>query len=338
MIQNTYKNEWTEQWEKKISKLDSLKLFMQKKYVSLELLAVLLLWVWAITTTTTTTNSSGTLPDKKDADTIQQDSLKTAQLDSVTHVKLVEFGHFLKKQSLWKIDKSTTLWRYVRIMRYRDQIEAAAKEYDIPFEYFFALIMVESEGNTASINETDGWAGFIHFQPDVAKQFGLKVFTDDPKYKQYDVATMKKQWKTLHEIYKIHGKLLKNIIKNKWMAELEKLDGRFNIWDCIEITAKYLHQIKENNVDKHKDETCKDASWNVYKNDTIFDFDWMLALNGFNKWPTHFDVNFKKGNHVKNIKMNLTDMRKYEIYVKNMIHQGKSDQEIFDGLQTTKFI
>jgi hypothetical protein len=67
------------------------------------------------------------------------------------------------------------------------------------------------------------------------------------------------------------------------MTELENLDERFNITKCIEMTAKYLHQIKKNNVDKQKDNVCADISRNVYKNDPVFDFSRMLALNGFNK-------------------------------------------------------
>ena len=66
------------------------------------------------------------------------------------------------------------------------------------------------------------------------------------------------------------------------MTALENLDERFNITKCIETTAQYLADIKKN-VDDKKDDVCKDASWNSYKNDVEYDFDRMLALNGFNK-------------------------------------------------------
>jgi hypothetical protein len=76
----------------------------------------------------------------------------------------------------------------------------------------------------------------------------------------------------------------------------------------------------------------------VYKNDPVFDFSRMLALNGFNKWPSRFGVNFKHGNHIKNIKLNLADMRKFQTYVEDMIRQWKSHQQILDGLRTTVFL
>ncbi len=314
-------NGWSEHMNKKISKLTSLKISLQKKYTGLALIAALLgAWWMALSSSI---SSSETKEDKK------------AQ-DSLTDAKFVEFGHFLEQQDLTKIERTTTLWRYLRIARYRDDIKKSAEIYGIPFEYLFALIMVESQGNTWSINERDGWAGFIHFQPDVAKEYGLKLFTDTKKYAQYDFTTLSDQWRSKEKIYKKHGELLQKLM-GKSMAELEKLDDRFHTTKCITATAKYLAKIKKN-VDKKKNSMCKDASWNTYKHDTEFDFDWMLTLNGFNKWPNRFTVGFADGSHIKNIKNNLSAMRTYEQYVHHMIHLWTSDQNIFDGLQTTKFL
>ena len=69
---------------------------------------------------------------------------------------------------------------------------------------------------------------------------------------------------------------------NKSMAELEQLDERFHTSKCIDATAKYLAKIKKQ-VDKNKDAACNHPSWDVHKNNTIYDLDRMLTLNGFNK-------------------------------------------------------
>lgn len=310
----------------------SIKTYLQNKYI--QGMLALALTTWTIATFTTWTKSCDS--DKQPETTEINDSL--------LQTKYVEFWNFLETQDLTVINRSTTLWRYVRVARYIDHIQTSANQYGIPFEYLFALIMVESQGNTASINENDGWAGFIHFQPDVAKEYGMKIFTDNKKYKQYDFGTMQKQGKSKKEIYTKHGEILQWLM-NKSMWELEQLDDRFHTSKCIDATAKYLAKIKKQ-VDKNKNSACIDPSRNVYKNDTVYNFDRILTLNGFNKWfgydkklkQYRFTIWFEGGSHVRNLKSNLSDMRAYDTYVKNMIRQGKSNEEIFKGLQTTKFI
>lgn len=324
-----------EQPEKYISKLESLKLFLNKKYTSVALVAALLWGTWVAVSTLT--NSCNVI-HKTSITELKENN------DNITNAKYIEFWHFLEKQELWTIDRATTLGRYVRISRYRDHIKEAADKYGVPFDYLFALIMVESQGNTASINENDWWAGFIHFQPDVAKEYDMKLFTDNKKYKEYSFEHMKKKWKTKKEIYKKHGEILQGLM-DKSMAELEQLDDRFHTTKCINATATYLAKIKKQ-VDKNKDKACDDDSWNTYKNDIIYDFDRMLTLNGFNKWYGYdkkadtyrFTIGFEDGSHVKNIKHNLDKMRKYDEYVKDMIKEWKSNDDIFKGLKTTKFI
>ncbi len=310
----------------------SLKIYLQNKYI--QGMLALALTTWAVAAFTTWTESCDSSKSKE----------TTEMNDSTLQARYTEFWNFLETQDLTAIDRSTTLWRYVRVARYVDHIQASAEQYHIPFEYLFALIMVESQGNTASINEADGWAWFIHFQPDVAKEYGLKVFTDNAKYKQYDYTTMRKKWIKQADIYKKHGEVLEGLM-NKSMAELEQLDERFHTSKCIDATAKYLAKIKKQ-VDKNKDAACNHPSWDVHKNNTIYDLDRMLTLNGFNKWfgydkkikQYRFTLNFETWTHVKNIKNNLSDMRAYDEYVKNMIRQGKSNEEILQGLQTTKFL
>lgn len=312
----------------------SKKIYLQKKYIWAMLSIALLTWMWAF---------FGTHTESSDSDKNKEEEKKEMN-DSIVNQKYIEFWNFLETQDLTVISRSTTLWRYVRVSRYRDHIQESSDRYWVPFEYLFALIMVESQGNTASINENDGWAGFIHFQPDVAKEYGMKVFTDNVKYAKYDFGTMKKQWKTKKEIYKKHGEVLQGLM-DKSMSELEQLDDRFNTTKCIDATATYLAKIKKQ-VDKNKHKACGHASRDVYKNDTIYNFDWMLTLNGFNKWYGYdknvgnyrFTIGFEQWSHVKNIKHNLDMMRQYEFFVKDMIRQGKSNEEIFNGLQTTKFI
>lgn len=263
-----------------------------------------------------------------------QSSVLERPIDPIQHA-LCLFGNYVEQQDLTKIDRRTPLGRFLRIARYGDHVWEASKKYDIPFDYFFALIMVESQWNTASINEADGGVGFIHFQPDVAKEYGMKVFTDNPKYSQYDFATLQKKGKSKVEIYKIHGRIL-TWLMGKSMSTLEQLDDRFHTIKCIQATARYLHKIKSKYVDKKMAKECTNSSWDIYKKDSEFDFAWMLTLNWFNKWPNRFAVNFAGGSHIKNIKTNLRAMRSYWSYVAEQMMKWRSYQDIFLGLQKIK--
>ena len=71
----------------------------------------------------------------------------------------------------------------------------------------------------------------------------MKVFTDNPVYKQYDFDALKKQGKSKHDIYAIHGKVLKQILaENDGIAHLASLDDRFHPKHCLDKVMKQLEK------------------------------------------------------------------------------------------------
>ena len=99
---------------------------------------------------------------------------KETQTNSINHKEKLkdkinskeEFKDFLLEKWLNEFDRSLPFGRYLRVLRYEDTIKKHAKTYWIPYENVFVLTMIESQWNPASINENDGWAGIVHFQPD----------------------------------------------------------------------------------------------------------------------------------------------------------------------------
>ncbi|MEI7918652.1 MAG: hypothetical protein WCH65_00070 [bacterium] len=90
-----------------------------------------------------------------------------------------------------------------------------------------------------------------------------------------------KQHKKREVVNAIIAKKLLQIKKEKHsdFGELSKLDDRFNPTIALEFSAKYLVYCKKNiNL-----ATLKNASWDKYKKDPKYNFEWLLALNGYNK-------------------------------------------------------
>ncbi|HKL44198.1 MAG TPA: hypothetical protein VJ892_02890 [Candidatus Absconditabacterales bacterium] len=267
---------------------------------------------------------------------------KETQTNSINHKEKLkdkinskeEFKDFLLEKGLNEFDRSLPFGRYLRVLRYEDTIKKHAKTYGIPYENVFVLTMIESQGNPASINENDGGAGIVHFQPDVAREYGLKVFTDNEKYKKRSFKRLKKKGRTKEEIYTKHAKILKGILNDseKGMPELEKIDERFNYDKCFEATCKYLKKIKNHYVEGSYESATSDKSRNEYKTNET-NFKWMLALNGFNKGPSRFTVNFENGSHMTNIRNNKEYMENYEERLEKLLKQGLTGDEILEKLE-----
>jgi len=231
------------------------------------------------------------------------------------------------------------IWVYFRVERYDKDINKYAQKYWIPSKYLFALTTTESKWNPTSINATDSWAGIIHFQPDVAKQYWLRVFTDTEPYKKYAVDLMKTQinkktWKKRKkaEIYAKHAKILKWVLKIKWKASLWAFDERFNHEKCLDAACKYLKYIRENYVDKYYNKHTSHVSWDKYKTNEE-DFKRKLTLNGFNKWPLNFAKRFESWTHVANINKHIKNKEYYDNKILILKNRGFDQKGIIEKLE-----
>lgn len=148
--------------------------------------------------------------------------------------------------------------------------------------------MIEGEGDPTNINTLDGGTGISQIQPDTFKRFcsqylkkNYKVFYDNPKYKAYNYDTLMKKYKNREKVNQIIANKLVAIRKecNYDMSKLMALDDRFNPQIALEFSAEYLLFCKK----KVNTKTLTDKSRKKYKNDPKYDFEWMLAFNGYNK-------------------------------------------------------
>lgn len=248
---------------------------------------------------------------------IQQElsDLKTEILEQDIETKKEWFGDFLKKWiNITEFPKASWVGKFLRTFRYYKDIKNIAIEKNIPLNYFFWLKMIEGEGDPSTINTADGWAGISQIQPDTFKQFGkdnlgkdYKIFSDDPKYSYYDYDNLtKKLGKNRKEANKIIADVLVKIKKEWWYPALIALDDRFNPNIALEFSAEYLLHCKTYVNTKW----FTNESWDVYKNNEKFDFEWMLALNWYNKWPVYFDVDVL-WTHLQNLK---TRVDQYDFY------------------------
>ncbi len=249
-----------------------------------------------------------------------------------------EFGDFVAlHKDLHQYDKSSTFWRWIRIARYDKNIRKALEHAPhITFESFQGLYMVEWEGNTASINSRDGWAGLLHIQPDVAKELNMKIFTDAPEFSQYDFDHLKSKGMSMGEIYALHGKLLQQIVEeNDGQSRLASLDDRFDPQTCLIKVATKLEKtynkatilLNDNNT-WPKETTFKDYVKNTIHGD-IYQY---AAINGYNKWWGSFYVisTEKSGNHMMNVKKNADDAKKYNKVLEQGILQWLEGEKLRD--------
>lgn len=247
------------------------------------------------------------------------------QQDELIEKKKEWFWDYLQENGIDtnEFPKASWLGKFLRTFRYYKEIKDVTTEKSIPLNYFFGLKMIEGEWDPSTINTLDWWAGISQIQPDTFTWFcstklkkNYKVFSDDPKYSAYDYATlmndpsMKKQYpKEINRrpaVNKIIADVLVKIKKEWWYPALIALDDRFNPDIALEFSAEYLLYCKTYVNTKW----FTDKSWDVYKNDPKFNFEWMLAFNGYNKWPASFDVGVT-WNHLKNLK---TRIEQYDLY------------------------
>lgn len=260
--------------------------------------------------------------------------LKTHCREQYKHKQKVIFAdHIAIHEQIRKYDRKSSFWKRIRDLRYyQENCEALEYAPDITFESFRALWIVEWEGDPLSINKKDGWAGKFHIQPDVAtKEFDMKIFTNNSKYKQYDFDKLKKQGKNKAEIYKIHGKLLQKIIKeNNNLETLAALDDRFHPTKCLKKVAERLQKdyifakkILEDNMtwakEIHFKAHVKNLWWDLYQ---------YAAMNGYNKWTGSF---YKTTNqHLENITYYIKKCHKFDTILEQGIAKLLSNEALRD--------
>jgi len=264
--------------------------------------------------------------------------IKKEVLNQSIEEKRELFGTYLQQAGIDtnRFPRAWWLGKFLRTFRYYKDIKTIALDRQIPLNYFFGLKMIEWEWDPSNINLTDWWAWISQIQPDTFKWFNAehlkkpgKVFYDDPKYKEYDYAFLKKKHGSRRKANKIIAdKLVEIRSEHKYdMSKLIALDDRFNPQVALEFSADYLLYCKKH-VDINK---LKDASRNVHKQDKEFDFVWMLALNGYNKWPSNYATEFEDP-HISNLK---TRTRQYDTYsqkLNQLLSAGYHFDQILDML------
>lgn len=266
--------------------------------------------------------------------------LKESILGTNIEEKREWFWRYLQTNGIDKNEFPRDGWlgKFLRTFRYYKEIKNISTEKWIPMNYFFALKMIEGEGDPSAINTLDWWTWISQIQPDTFKRFcsqhlkkDYKVFYDDPKYTYFNYDNLTKNlWYTREKAnYIIAQKLLK-IRKdcNYDMTKLMALDDRFNPQIALEFSAEYLLYCKEYVNTK----TLTDKSWDVYKNDKKFDFEWMLALNGYNKWPKRFDVDFT-GNHLTNLKNRVDQYDLYSQRLSDLLKKWYTYEEVLFNIK-----
>jgi len=227
------------------------------------------------------------------------------------------FGDYLRKNGIntKEFPRNSWLGKFLRTFRYYRDIKTIAQEKQIPFRTFFALKMIEGEGDPTNINTFDGGAGISQIQPDTFKWFSsthmkknYKVFSDNSQYEDFDYTKLMKQYNNRVKVNQIMAEKLL-AIREKYAYNLDKLmalDDRFNPQIALDFSAAYLLYCKKQVNTK----SLTDKSWDKYKHDPQFDFTWMLAFNGYNKWPTNFANNFE-WSHMNNLRLRISQ---YDIY------------------------
>ncbi|MFA6255795.1 MAG: hypothetical protein WC606_01305 [Candidatus Absconditabacterales bacterium] len=260
--------------------------------------------------------------------------------------KKCEFATYLKKAGVdkKKFSLASGMVNFFNTFRYYPEIEKTAKSVGVPMEYLFALNMIEGEGNPVNINIADGGAGISQIQPDTLKWFdqnhlkkNLKVFSDNPLYKTWDYnELLKKHSKEKSPRKKANAEIAKKLVEirknyNFDVSKLSALDDRFNPQTALNFSAQYLLYCKKQvNLSK-----LKDKSWDKYKHDSNFDFQRLLALNGYNKGPNNFAKKFT-GDHISRFKSRLTRYRNYSERLEGYIQQGLSNEHILEKFRDIK--
>lgn len=297
-------------------------------------------------------NSDGKNEKKVQTDSPQvfgdtMDAIKTMTTQDSIHV----FGDYVathvKLQSLDTVNSAgkeikTAFGKYARFMRYEKEFDQALEEYGPSLQKDLVrwLAITEWEGNPVSINSMDGGAGILHIQPDVAKKdFHMKVFTDNKKYKQYDFYLLKKQGMSKHEIYALHGKILKKILaENDGLSHVASLDDRFHPKHCLEKVVKQLEKNYHLGVTMAKEKPALMKELKQYAKNIWQDRKQLYALNAFNKWPksghlsfTYWDEEKLRG-HLENVLLHTSEYQEYDKIVKDGSAQWKEKEGLWQYL------
>lgn len=279
------------------------------------------------------------------------DATKTMNTQDSIHV----FGDYVathvKLQSLDTVNSAgkeikTAFGKYARFMRYEKEFDAALEEYGPSLQKDLVrwLAITEWEWNPVSINSMDGGAGILHIQPDVAKKdLHMKVFTDNEKYKQYDFDLLEKQGMSRHEIYALHGKVLKKILaENDWLTHVASLDDRFHPKHCLQ---KVVKQLEKNyniglKIAKERPEDMQELK--QYAKDVWQDRRQLYALNAFNKWPRSGYKSFTFGDteklrwHLENVLLHTKEYDSYDSVLKDGIRQWKEKDALWEHLMDSQ--
>ncbi len=288
-------------------------------------------------------NSGKKYPTDKIVPTIEkiptmQDSIHMFGDYVATSVKLQSLNTV---NSAWKEIK-TAFGKYARFMRYEKEFDQALEEYGPSLQKDLVrwLAITEWEGNPVSINSMDGGAGILHIQPDVAKKdFHMKVFTDNQKYKQYDFGLLKKQGMSKYEIYALHGKILKKILaENDGLSHVASLDDRFHPKHCLEKVVKQLEKNYHLGMTMAKENPDNLKELKQYAKDVWQNRKQLYALNAFNKWPksghlsfTYWDEEKLRG-HLENVLLHTSEYQEYDKIIKDGSAQWKEKEGLWQYL------
>lgn len=266
-----------------------------------------------------------------------QDTKNTIN-DTMTQ-QIYEFSSYLESADISSYNRNTPLWKWLRTMRSYESVDKILQRNNSPLsvEAILALIMQESHGDPLSVNSYDGGIGILHTQPDTAKEWGLKIFTDEKQYKIFTVTKNNRR-----QMFKTHGTILmekkKEYANN--MDKLEQFDERFNKTKLLDASIKHLNNIynkakkfdytKKQNEHKNNQKIAQENNINIFE---------LYAFNGFNKWAGSFMRDFQwsnntAGNHMKNTLTNLTNLRKYDKAMKDGIKKGLSEQSLLEYITT----
>ena len=130
--------------------------------------------------------------------------------------------------------------KILRSLRYQNITKKIEKKYGLPKNILLAMVMQESGGVDLLINaRNDGGAGLCHMQPAIASEFGLKVYKNSTKLRDYNL-----------------GKQLRKLIKNNNYdrKKLIKYDDRFHPIHNLEAVARMLVYYKTPKIKGFKNE------------------------------------------------------------------------------------
>ena len=284
--------------------------------------------------------------------------------------KKYEFSDYLKDGiDRNEFPRNSGLGKFLRTFRYYQEIKQVSNKNEIPLDHFFWLKMIEGEGDPTNINTYDGWAGISQIQPDTFKQFwkdhlkkNYKIFSDDPKYKEFNYDTLMKYNNDNRK--KVNSIIAKELVKirtenNYDFKKLTTLDDRFNPTIALDFSAEYLKYCKSKINTKDISSEPLKSQLTKYKG---FDSWWLLALNGYNKWPNNYDDNVYdferdidkkrwsahpdeknpnknyKDHHLNNLTLRIEQYREYSRRMEEWIVQWLSWDKLMDKFREKMWI